>query len=1696
MTDLLPTKAKAAPVVTDVPTATVAAPVVTDLLPTKAKAAPVVTDVPTAKVMTGAKTVVNNTPVIESAAIVHTDGASKLLTKNAPATIDHVPTDLAHNILKVKSTVPVNELPTVDGTIPAAKPVLTKSNSRVDVQIPDATNTSTKPSLVRPDVTLVHEDGDPKVKPDVVTSVDSTIKVAAKSLVPPVVPLAVEPTTTTPQSVLNSSKTRAIDPTQPASDFSLVSHTVAKPVLSRAEADGPAIEIGKNGKTVADLAASPGQIDTTRNLLNKLSATPVSGEIASPIAKTRSGGDSDSTTVVHDAPLFAKNKGGALVPESVSLTHTDGSILNKLKLSDPVPGESKVVAAKISTSDSPGLDLVPVVKPKVDLTVSEGLLSQVKSPKTNVVDAVDATHLTRVDAQVGKPPASVKVTPPSDITQKNLPADVTPPAVLSPARAINLVSSVTDPTLDVKRHSVAGEQVGLKPAVPTEQTVTDGLRRFMGAPVADNRDYSKPTTESAVLKKSSEIQLFEAANNIAVNLYNNKKSILEQDGRTLPRTFTGDADSKPLVKVDSSGGESRRLIEQAFSDTRTGASPINLTKVGKSDVEPSFGSPDITKTVGIPPAKTDYKNLPADIVTSGVSVASKSIIVPDAVPHLNPQTTTAMDVFRQLAKPGQEHLLRDQSSPNPRSGDVAAVPNVLPVAKPALSDWQLTNELKNKLTTDGDYSRLKIPSTDGWDLKTTERIYRADSSTFGHVETISDPAVKKAFIAMKDQHESESRLGVGKSVILDQPSTKTTINTPPDFDTTGLRPSIVHARSGNDLRVADQLKDPKIFGSAAGRETGAIGLSGVSMNGRPVNAEGLKPQIEALVSNNQMSNQEWKEKFKTLDESSRTSFTSDSGSLRQQLSDIARTNPTQIDKLGKILSTSSDAIVAGSQPPTRTGLEPGKLGGGPAAGSPEALVRTTVGPDGRPVQVDASGKPVPASTPSGGFGPSDSRLSTIAGAPPPAWANAKLPGDRVSPPTTPAVSDQGAPRGPNGAPLGSPVVRGANNPGVAGDTVGGTAPSGVVRDGGPRLGPGGAPGAPGRVDVPPAALVAGKVDLIGGLEPASHRVVNFTDGRIFADLTGQSVRPSEISSTGKPSVSHQVGVDVGAGRVETGLVGKVDTGDGRVPSITPVTRGDAIAKGLGITGGAPGASAMGDHTVIQTGREVQVTTFDPQGRAITTTKYVDQSGRVVEGVREPQVKITGLTTGTGIPGEIDVQGSVAGVGRIPLSGNIRVSDWQPIREPGAVGQLTGDGVGRVTGMRGFQINGDGKLIPGRTEVRAPRGETHRYITGLELALILSIAGIAKLRGDSRAAARLEGRVWSIGRQNGRPVIFVDGRNNPFQVQRVFGRGDGSSFRIMVAIGDSQSRLSTRSMRAGELSNGLQSDVKVRPLNMSLLGRYHDLNYFGKSGAMNNFYGQFRSTSYTGGMGLAFVMATTGMARGPVDGMAPADRINITQAQNASSLMGQINRFSVDGKVAGNGRKGDQAAQESEDEQAESALDGYEDFMARIQGFAKRKGDDADGESASMRKPIMIGTKNLYDLADDDEIEEEEETEEDDTVDNAILSKVLRRPKWVLEVGQTLDGIAERLFSNPDVGWLIADLNRGSARETFMDGRRIVEFSSRQEIELPVHQDIQKFNQAKKKGCNAENLVTIVVERHVEREAVESILSKVIGAESA
>lgn len=99
-----------------------------------------------------------------------------------------------------------------------------------------------------------------------------------------------------------------------------------------------------------------------------------------------------------------------------------------------------------------------------------------------------------------------------------------------------------------------------------------------------------------------------------------------------------------------------------------------------------------------------------------------------------------------------------------------------------------------------------------------------------------------------------------------------------------------------------------------------------------------------------------------------------------------------------------------------------------------------------------------------------------------------------------------------------------------------------------------------------------------------------------------------------------------------------------------------------------------------------------------------------------------------------------------------------------------------------------------------------------------------------------------------------------------------------------------------------------------------------------------------------------------------------------------------------------------------------------------------------------------------------------------------RPKTLVASTDTLVSIAEAFFYDRNVAWLIADINQPILKETWMNGKRVIELKSRQQIELPLKDEIEGFYTSKPEHARPENLVTIVDETSVDVELLNSSLA--------
>lgn len=104
-----------------------------------------------------------------------------------------------------------------------------------------------------------------------------------------------------------------------------------------------------------------------------------------------------------------------------------------------------------------------------------------------------------------------------------------------------------------------------------------------------------------------------------------------------------------------------------------------------------------------------------------------------------------------------------------------------------------------------------------------------------------------------------------------------------------------------------------------------------------------------------------------------------------------------------------------------------------------------------------------------------------------------------------------------------------------------------------------------------------------------------------------------------------------------------------------------------------------------------------------------------------------------------------------------------------------------------------------------------------------------------------------------------------------------------------------------------------------------------------------------------------------------------------------------------------------------------------------------------------------------------------------------RPVLRVREGDTIDGIARELFNNASVAHLIADLNMAAIQEEYLEGKRIIRLKERQQLRLPLLEDINAYFAGKyHKIADKAELVTIVESSQIDDEAVYEHLARILS----
>lgn len=140
------------------------------------------------------------------------------------------------------------------------------------------------------------------------------------------------------------------------------------------------------------------------------------------------------------------------------------------------------------------------------------------------------------------------------------------------------------------------------------------------------------------------------------------------------------------------------------------------------------------------------------------------------------------------------------------------------------------------------------------------------------------------------------------------------------------------------------------------------------------------------------------------------------------------------------------------------------------------------------------------------------------------------------------------------------------------------------------------------------------------------------------------------------------------------------------------------------------------------------------------------------------------------------------------------------------------------------------------------------------------------------------------------------------------------------------------------------------------------------------------------------------------------------------------------------------------------------------------------------------SSNNFENADQKNKENSDEDDKFKSNQKQRSSSAAVRPKIIIASTDTLVSIAEAFFYDRNVAWLIADINKKVIKESWVDGKRIVELKTRQQIELPLRSDIEQFYRLRTDNARVENLVTIVDQAAVDSELLSSSLGKLLAPE--
>jgi len=103
----------------------------------------------------------------------------------------------------------------------------------------------------------------------------------------------------------------------------------------------------------------------------------------------------------------------------------------------------------------------------------------------------------------------------------------------------------------------------------------------------------------------------------------------------------------------------------------------------------------------------------------------------------------------------------------------------------------------------------------------------------------------------------------------------------------------------------------------------------------------------------------------------------------------------------------------------------------------------------------------------------------------------------------------------------------------------------------------------------------------------------------------------------------------------------------------------------------------------------------------------------------------------------------------------------------------------------------------------------------------------------------------------------------------------------------------------------------------------------------------------------------------------------------------------------------------------------------------------------------------------------------------------KRSTIIIGIHDCLNKIANTIFQDPNLGWLIADLNKHRISERIDGKLRVVSIAALQILDMPMEEEIINFQKTRPNDFCAENLVTIVLQNTIDKSKLEESLAPVV-----